>query len=338
MPGTGRPRGSRENRSGFASGARTRGHHAWLSLFTVIWGANFILAEVALREMAPISFSAGRFAAGALALSALLWTQYRTLTAPYRRRIPLIPRIAPEDWPRLLLAAVAGAALAPWLGIEGLGLTNGARASLWLAIGPLLSSVLGRFTRTERIGRTGYVGTALACAGAIALAADGLMPRRSFWLGDLLLFGSILLVVWELHLIKPLARGYGATPIVTLRTVLGGVLYTAMATPFLIREPWADLSGLTWFAMLAGGAVGVGMGQWIKVRALNAVGPTRVVLYGNLVPVSAFVIAWIVLGDSPSILEVTAAVMVIAGAVFLQVLDASGRADDAAEQATRADA
>ena len=182
------------------------------------------------------------------------------------------------------------------------------------------------------------MGTALACAGALTLAADGLMPRHSLWLGDLLLFGSILLVVWELHLIKPLARRYGATPIVTLRTVLGGALYTAMATPFLIREPWADLSGWTWVAMLAGGAIGVGMGQWIKVRALNAIGPTRVVIYGNLVPISAFVIAWIVLGDNPSILEVTAALMVIAGAVFLQVLDAPGRTDDAAEDAARVDA
>ncbi len=309
-----------------------------MSVFTVFWGANFILAEVALREMAPISFSAARFAVGGGALSILLWSQLRSFTAPYRTKLRLIPRLAPGDWPRLLLVAAIGAAFAPWLGIEGLGLTNGARASLWLAIAPLLSSILGRLARTERIGRAGYLGTALACAGAVVLAADGLMPRRSYWLGDLLLFGSIILVVWELHLIKPLARRYGATPIVTLRTVLGGILYTAMAAPFLLSEPWSDLSPWTWFALLAGGIVGVGMGQWIKVRALNAIGPTRVVLYGNLVPISAFLIAWMVLGDAPSLLEVAAAVMIIAGAVSLQVLDPPGQFDEAVEDAAHFDA
>src|SRR5690606_13434862 len=148
-------------------------------------------------------------------------------------RLRLLPRIERRDWPRLLAVSVIGATLAPWLGIEGLGLTHGARASLWLALGPVLSSGMGYLLRTERIGRVGYAGVALAGLGTFGLAVDGLDPARDYWLGDLLLLVSLLLAVAELHLIKPLAARYGATPMVALCTLLGGLLYLVVASPAL---------------------------------------------------------------------------------------------------------
>lgn len=296
-------------------------HHSLLLAFTLIWGANFVLAEVALREMAPISFSVSRFVMGAAAMLAILYGQCWVLARRTGARVELFPRLERGDWPRLIFVSIIGAALAPWLGIEGLGLTHGARASLWLAVGPVLSVGLGAVFRTERLGGMGYVGVGLAGLGTLALALDGLDPARNFWLGDLLLLSALLLAVAELHLIKPLALRYGATPMVTARTVIGGLLYVVLATPALVGEPWLGLSGWTWIAILFGGAVGVGVGQWVKVRALDALGPTRVVLYGNLVPVAAMLLAWLTLSNRPSALEILAAILIIVGAVSLQVLD-----------------
>ena len=63
------------------------------------------------------------------------------------------------------------------------------------------------------------------------------------------------------------------------------------------------------------------MGQWVKVRALKAIGPTRVVLYGNLVPVAALLIAWLALSAVPSLLECLAAALILCGAICLEYLD-----------------
>jgi len=63
------------------------------------------------------------------------------------------------------------------------------------------------------------------------------------------------------------------------------------------------------------------MGQWIKYRALNVIGPTRVVLYGNLVPVAPLILAWLTIGTDPSGFEVLAAVLIVVGAICLQLLD-----------------
>lgn len=296
-------------------------HHGSLSLFVWLWGANFVLAEVALREMAPISFSVSRFLMGGGALLALLYAQRPTPSGDQQGPAPLFPKIRRGDWGRLLAVSVLGATLAPWLGIEGLDLTHSGRASLWLALGPVLSSAIGYLGETERIGWVGYLGIGLAGLGTFVLAADGLRPEQAYWFGDLLLLAALLMTVAEMHLIKPLVSHYGSIPMVALRTTIGGGLYFLIASPALAQEPWGSLSAWAWIAILLGGSIGVGLGQWIKYRALPVIGPTRVVFYGNLVPVATLILAWLTIEINPSGLELLAAVLIVTGAVCLQIVD-----------------
>ncbi len=294
-------------------------HHGLLSLFVWLWGANFVLAEVALREMAPISFSVTRFLMGGGALLVLFYTQ-RPAPSP-ESSSGLFPSVQWDDWPRLLLVSILSATFAPWLGIEGLDLTHSGRASLWLALGPVLSSAFGYLGETEHIGWVGYLGIGLAGLGTFVLAADGLRPEQAYWAGDLLLVSALLMTVAEMHLIKPLVHRYGSIPMVALRTTIGGVCYFLIASPVLVQESWLTLSTWAWIAILLGGSIGVGMGQWVKYRALNVIGPTRVVLYGNLVPVATIILAWFTLGTNPSSFELLAAALIVVGAICLQIVD-----------------
>lgn len=296
-------------------------HHGLLFLFTFFWGANFILAEIALHEMTPISFSVSRFAMGGIAMLILLYGQCYMDAKRTGKKLQFFPVIERKDWLRLLLVAILGATLAPWLGIEGLGLTHGSRASVWLALGPAISTGFGLMLSTEKLGRYGYLGIILAGLGTFIMAYDGLRPGQGYWLGDLLLFIALAMTVIELHLIKPLAAKYGSISMVAIRTLIGGTIYILIASPSLVQQNWLTFGFWTWFAILAGGAIGVGMGQWIKVRALRSLGPTRVVIYGNLVPLAAMLIAWLSIGENPSIFEILAGGLIIAGAIFIQVVD-----------------
>ena len=287
-----------------------------LIFFTFLWGANFILAEIALREMSPISFSVSRFAMGGAAMVLVYYLQCRRDGS-----FEFFSKIEKKDWGRLLLISVIGATLAPWLGIEGLGLTHGARASLWLALGPALSTGFGYLLGTERLGMYGYIGVILAGAGTVILAIDGLQPEHGYWFGDLLLLLALAFTVIELHLIKPLASKYGSAFVVTIRTVIGCSIYALIASPSLVEQAWLTFGFWTWVAILAGGGIGVGLGQWVKVSALHTLGPTKVVLYGNLVPVAALVIAWLSIGQNPTLMEIIAAVGIVGGAILIQVVD-----------------
>lgn len=273
--------------------------------------------------MLPITFSVSRFAMGGVAMLIVLYYQCYYDAKSSGESFQFFPKIDREDWGRLLWVSVLGATLAPWLGIEGLDLTHGARASIWLALGPAISTGFGYLLTTEKMGRFGYFGIALAGLGTLVLAFDGFRPEQGYWFGDLLLLLALAMTVIELHLIKPLARKYGSVSMVAMRTVIGGSLYILIASPSLINEPWLSFTFWTWFAILAGGAIGVGVGQWVKVRALRSLGPTQVVIYGNLVPIAAIVIAWLALGTNPSIFELIAGALIIIGAIFIQVIEAA---------------
>lgn len=296
-------------------------HHGLLVLFTFMWAGNFVLAEIALLELSPISFSVSRFLIAGLMMLGMLC--YRGKKEAKQEGVPfkLFPKIAKEDWPRLMVVALLGAAIAPWLGIEGLHLTSGGRASLWLAVCPALSAGVGYLLRTETLGRSGVLGLVIAGIGTVGLAADGLGPNNSFWLGDLLLLIGICCAILELHLIKPLVSKYGPTSIVAARTSIGGAFYLLIASASLVQQDWVALSGLTWIAIIAGGAIGVGVGQWVKVRALESLGPTRVLLYGNLIPPVTLLLAWLALGTEPSTLEIMAGCFIILGALCIQIVD-----------------
>lgn len=279
------------------------------------------MAEIALDEISPISFSVSRFAVGGAVMVFVLYIQCYYDAKKTGYAFQFIPSIERKDWFRLIMVSVIGATLAPWLGIEGLGLTTGARASIWLALGPAISTLCGFLWVTEKVGRHGFVGIILAGLGTVALAYDGITAKEGFWIGDLLLLIALILTVVELHLIKPLARKYGSISMVALRTLIGGTLYIMIASPSLAQESWLSFGFWTWFAILAGGAIGVGIGQWVKVRALRSIGPTRVVIYGNLVPVATMVIAWFSIGENPSYYEILAGILIVSGAIFIQVID-----------------
>lgn len=269
---------------------------------------------------------------GGIAMFFVMYLQYRIECDKYSGSVPFLPKIKKKHWPRLLFVSVIGATLAPWLGIEGLGLTHGARASLWLALGPAISTGFGYFFSTERMGTFGYIGVSLAVAGTAILAWDGLRPEQGYWFGDLILIVALALTVIELHVIKPLARAYGSVSIVALRTAIGGTLYILIASPDLVQITWLSLGFWTWVAILAGGAIGVGVGQWVKVRALRTLGPTQVVLYGNMVPIAALLIAWFSIGENPSLMEIISAFFIITGAICIQIIDSEAGAVSAKQR------
>ncbi len=192
---------------------------------------------------------------------------------------------------------------------------------MWLALCPVLSAGIGILMQTEFLRKTGFTGLIIAGIGTIGLAADGLSSDQAYWLGDMLLFLAICCTAVELHLIKPLVIKYSAASMVAARTAIGGVLYLLLAFPSVVAQNWLSLGLWTWVAIVLGGAIGVGIGQWVKVRALEALGPTRVVLYGNLVPPATLFLAWLVLGTSPSTVEILAGALILIGAVLLQAGD-----------------
>jgi drug/metabolite transporter (DMT)-like permease len=285
-----------------------RGHQGLLAVFVLVWGGNFLLAEVALREMVPIAFSAGRYVIGASAGLLVLATL---------RQFPVMRRsLSGEDRIRILFAAVCGGVAAPWLGIEGLHLTDAGRAAVWVSLGPVLSYAMGRALRTEHVHHGGRWAIALTVGGALLLASDGLLNSAPIT-GDLMLAAAVTLTVLELHILAPLVKRHPPAHVAVLRTTLGAVLYTLVAIPWLTSTSWGSLEPETLAALAIGGIVAIGMGQWVQARAIRVLGPSHVSVYYLAVPVVTLTGGWLILGHQPTLLEGIAAVVILGGVAML---------------------
>lgn len=309
--------------------------HAQMAVFTLVWASNFVLAEWALRDLSPVSFSVSRFLAATAALFALgahpaLQRDDRGHTGRTAERP--IYRARPGT---LLAVALLGVVVAPWLGIEGLARTHAGRAAIYVSIAPALSLLVqgsDRWSNREdhalaarastgrqRSALTRWTGALLIIGGAGLMVAGPELGAFSW--GDLLLLLASVCAVVELHLMRRLALDFGPARASAYRTGLGGLLYLALASPWLLADDWLRLTPLTWVAIVAGGTIGLGLGQWVKARALRTLGPTRVLAYFNLVPVVTLGLrAWLSTGVVTSV-DWVAGLVIVVGASAIQAGD-----------------
>jgi drug/metabolite transporter (DMT)-like permease len=157
---------------GAASGSRTPPLvHAALLAVSLLFGANTVIAKVALRELAPLDLVLIRTAGTAAILFAF---------SGWRRRgeAPR-PRLDPSDLGRILLYSLLGASINQLCFLAGLARSTATNASLMVVAVPVLTLAFAVALRRERASVAGLLGIALGLAGALLLIAA--RPTRSTW-------------------------------------------------------------------------------------------------------------------------------------------------------------
>ena len=82
----------------------------------------------------------------------------------------------------------------------------------------------------------------------------------------------------------------------------GGVLALLFATPkAIVATDWSVVGAAAWAGLLYASVVSMVIAYLFWYRGLRILGPTRTSVYGNLQPVIAIIVAWIFLGESPTI-------------------------------------
>ncbi|WP_241973615.1 DMT family transporter [Aliidiomarina shirensis] len=97
-----------------------------------------------------------------------------------------------------------------------------------------------------------------------------------------------------------------------------------IASPLLLIGLWlfADLELLQWqstpfILLLLSGVIGITVGDTCYFSALRRLGPAHTILFEYLAPPFAALIAWLVLSESMSIVEIGAALVVIIGVLLV---------------------
>lgn len=277
---------------------------AGLLALVLIWGVNFSVIKVGLRELHPLAFNALRFPLAVLALAGLLAVR-GSLSLPRR-----------EDVPRVVALGVLGNVVYQLFFIFGIDATLAGNAAILLATTPVWVVVLSALRGHERPRAAAWIGVAATVAGMVAVVVGG---EKEVALGGATLRGDLLsagaAVVWAVYTVegRDLTRRYGALRVTAWTLACGAVGLVALGLPFLAGTDPAGLRAETWAAVAYAGVLAIGVAYVIWYWGVGRIGSTRTSVFSNLVPVVALAVAWVWLGETPSGLQLAGAAVVIGG-------------------------
>lgn len=279
-----------------------------LILMALIWGVNFSVVKYGTELVQPLAYNGLRVMLAALLLVAIVFVGRMEL--PSRR-----------DMLVLVALGVLGNAVYQFFFVLGVSRTRASDAALVIAATPAFIAIIGRIRGTERTSGRGVIGILLSIAGiglvVLGTAADA--GGQSSLLGDaLVLCGSLCWAIYTV-LLRPYTTRVGGIQLSMLTMVGGAVPLFLVALPNVVAADWSHLPALGWAAILYSGVGALVIAYYLWYRGVRILGPTRTAMYSNLQPVIAVLVAWGMLGETPTVWQIVGAGCIMGGLALTRI-------------------
>lgn len=286
-----------------------------LLLTAVFWGGTFIAGRILAAEVGPYSASFLRFAAATICLA--------VFTFHIEHRFPLVDR---KRIVGLVLLAMTGVFSYNIFFFTGLQTIEAGRAAVIIACNPVFIALFSALLFGEKLRPPALFGILLSVSGALTVITRGSLDQLwsgGFGKGEVLIFGCVL--SWVAFSLIGKRVLSGMTPLVSIGySVAIGTL--ALLAPAIREGLLAGLGGysaVSWVAIAYLGVFGTAVGFVWYYQGIQAIGPTRAGLFINFVPISAVVLAFVILGEAITVSLFVGTSLVIGG-VYLTNQHRSG--------------
>jgi drug/metabolite transporter (DMT)-like permease len=279
---------------------------AALTVTVVFWASAFAGIRAGLEAYGPGQVALIRF----LVASAVL-AGYAAIT---RMRMP-----ERRDLPAVFLAGFLAFTLYHVALNYGEITVSAGAASVLINTVPIFTALLAVAFLGERLRVLGWVGMGVSFAGAALISlgeGEGLaLDPRAF----VILLAAVSSSIYFAFQ-KPYLARYGALAFTTY-AVWAGTLLTLPFLPGLVAQVPAAPAGTT-LAMVYLGVFPTAISYVTYAYAMSRMAASRAVSFLYLIPVLAYVIAWLWLGEVPTLLSVLGSIVVLTGVV---IVNARGR-------------
>jgi drug/metabolite transporter (DMT)-like permease len=279
-----------------------------LLLMVAIWGANFSVVKIALRDFPELAFNAARVLIASSMFLVVIWiSRRRGLTGALAAGTTLTR----AEWIRVAVLGVLGHLVYQLLFLGGVKRTSIGNASLIIGISPVLVALMTAAAGHERVPARRWVGAALAFFGLYLIVGHQVEWSASGHLGDGLMFASAL--CWAAYSVGSVSLLKRHSPLLVTGAsiTIGAWLSIAGMSPYLVGVNWAAISILSWGLMTASAVLALAVSYLIWYTAVQRLGSTRTSMYSYLTPIAAMLIAAVSLGE-----PVTGQQMAGAAAIF----------------------
>jgi drug/metabolite transporter (DMT)-like permease len=224
-------------------------------------------------------------------------------------------RVERGDRLRVLMCGLFGSAGFHLLFVWGQQRVSVAVAAVVMATMPMLVAIGEVTFLHHRLTARHVIGIALCTAGCAAIGVAAGSDGGTSLLGA----GAIGLaaVVWAAVTVstRGIAHLYDAWWLNTPGTVLGALVVLAIEAPH--ASEFASLSLKGWLLVIWLGTASSAFIYFAMTRAMTRLSATTAISLGTIVTPASMLVAWLLLGDVPGVLELIAAAVVIGGVVLV---------------------
>ena len=281
----------------------------FLLFLATIWSGNAIAIKFGLQYAPAIRQSWMRFVLGSLVI--LGWAIYTRAELRVRRE---------EWWPLISLSALFSIQIITMnLGIK---YTTAGHATILLVTASIWIVVLSHFfIPGDRFDPTRFLGIMVAYLGIAVISADGLRASggESLILGDVLtVISAFLLGARQVYNARLVSTIHPAKMLL-FQAAFGTVTFATVSQVFE-SEPWIWAWGLLG-SLAYQGLLIAGFGFLASLLMFKYYYPSRITAVGLTQPVIGIILAWIVLGEEPTLLLWAGGVLVMFGVLLAQKRD-----------------
>ena len=273
------------------------------TLVSIIYGVTFTIAkDVMPKYVEPFGFITMRVGGSVI----LFWLI--SFFGPKEK-------IALEDFPRIVAAALFGVALNMLTFFKGLSYTSPIMGAVLMVTTPMIVLVLSAFIMKERMKKRKVLGLLLGLAGTITLILYGksMVNAPNAALGNLLVFINAISYGFYLILVKKLMDKYNAFTFVKWIYTFGFI----MVLPF----GWNEFHAIEWPTIPTGIFWKIGfvvvfstfLTYLLNLVSMRELKPTTVAVFIYLQPLFATIFAVGLRKDELSLVKLLSAVLIFTG-------------------------
>ena len=277
-----------------------------LLLLSLLWGGSFVLVEILLRDLPPLTLVTARVALGA----ALLWAVVLV------RRTPRPGSL--RAWLPLFAVGLFNNALPFALIVWGQTRITAGLASVFNATSVLFTVALAAlFLADERLTVAKAVGSVLGVAGVAVLVWPD-MAGGSAPLGQLAVLGAAASYGVAAVLVRA-RRAWGLSPLMLATAQVSTATVMLLPLAAVVDQPWTlGLPGAgALAALLALGLFSTALAYILYFDLIATAGATNATLVVLLIPATAILLGVAFLGETFTALEALGLVLIVAGLVVV---------------------